>query len=1647
MKKRFFTTKMIIPAIILVAVMLTGMIVGFSGVFAEPDMREIVGEQDFGEFKPNYLVKDGQDYFVPVSWMETKVIGFQADIWSAARAEKETGDPEKQDLLTNVYNQEGVEGKMFFDSITNPILQPISEEGEGANYYVVCYSDLKNITGVQAHFYVGENAENGLTLDASKYFYDESAGYLYISKDVLESRLLDGVLLPLRAETAFVFEDINTVSKNIKLITEFGQETNIPEKYKDGLANRMEPIEIKASQMGDIHFRLVDSHKLALFSQNNMKVFVNGIEFENWIYNENTGFITMSANILSVDTVMVEIYAINDVTDEELMTQQKQADDELAPSAASLETVVRDYNEYIDYLQYDDNFPVVGTFQPLDYVARVMLGVTDNGNAKEPKAISVASDGKFPSAVLDLLTENAKDNGWLNGYLKSVTWSTVPVLNGQNLMNKVTRPSGVPNTPSDMSNSSYTDLYGEIAYYLYKASKGGDSTYTADKYIEFVNKLANAYLFNFNVDAIKDSDYRENNGNSESLQWPTNRLVDARWHTHAGTGQSRYVGGIYANKTFLGGEVHGTVLIDGDCCQITASASWVKDLNQAMGNQTSTGTNTDYQCGSSIIAVTDADDLDSNGYGSMWVCSWSESIQDTNADGHAQRIQSYSKIKFKYQGEGTLRFEKLNKEGAKIGGAVYEIYQKGSPTVHKTITTSSIAAVEVKLRKGDYVIKEKTPPTGYLKDNEEYSITIKVNETTDVEVVDPYQLCKVEFTVYDKTTKGNTKEVPVAGISFKLEDGNGSPVKFRDSNDNPLTATSLKTDGNGKISFYVRTLDVTPAIQTVNGVNALYLVQIDTVENYRKTLDLRDEDYCHKILISANTPSGGVCPDNSGKNTSTTKKHYENRQWVDIKAHVQDSTLLSATTMSEFGGYDHDDGSTQVRLTGSKYRIMTSSEKALVGYTDSGKAIYLKPNILLGYAKGGVSDDDSRPVELLSFNDGNPNSKAYIEISSVISTTRATVPYTEGLTLSLYNLEVDGVSGENFSWSNKDKAANGIHTKITTGKFELPNAVYQLVLDVPGTGYHRYENEQDKNSSKKIYDGTGINAQNITTVDGSWINSPSAYEQEILAKESEIVIQERQTVSIEAYVKGYIAADKKTAANGNGYMDYKGSYTISNFSDAAIQRFGTGAYYDSVYSVALRNLATIQMGSIKEVRTSNANGRIAKGSTEYVTVYKQTSNSTSAEFSVNTIPNNQAQENGLNFDNVILELYNLTTIVDVRTGKVIPALNSVTGTKANASPIGRYKVGSDGYIKIDKLSSGKIDNPFPEATTNQSYIPAANALMYQQSLQTLGKGEISSNELPNGVYYIKVLYYDENTQTEKALSENILFDTAWSTSRYTEENISHDSLHLIQTDPNEPSPYHINIAPDLPNSITDGLRYNPDDVVGTKNQILIGDELDITKVLPSTQAYTDFTRALQWIDKHSDDYSYRIFEMINNDSSDDTPDDYNVNTEIVDNLPTTFAMYINHNVIPEAHVEYHYYTQYFYEVTKAEFDSASAAEKKANYRVYADDSDTMHYYKKFTSNEMLNTFVFNSDSAGYIRYFEGGYEIDANKPVTGAVYNIDWLSRRMATSSVEGTYRILIEIDVEKTTYNWITGTSSTDHLNRNVGTIKIKNRQLFDLD
>lgn len=1630
MKKRFLTKKMVVSTIILLTVVLTGMVVGFLGINAEPDMKEVVGEQFFGEFEPNVLVENNNCEYAPVAWIETRIIGIQADLWQKGRAEKETGDPDKQEILHNIYNYDDIETKMLVGTITSPIIQPINSE---ANYYVVYYEGIKQINAPQAYVYVGPNAEDGVLLDAKDYFYDENSGYLYIEESILTPWIQKGSLSSIRAETLFVCEDVKTVTKNVELVTIFSDNSGAQEEHKNGVANRVEEFNIRECQFDDITYRLVDSNKLAFFSKENMKVYFNGSPFDSWSYDECTGYLTISANIFSMKNIMVEITAINDVDEEQLSLQSIQVNDSLSPNAAGLTDVVRDYNEYIDYIQYDDVEPQLGYYQQMDYVSRVLLGVDRSGNAITPSVVSVtgSTHTSFPRTVLDLLTEKAKDNGYVNGYLKSATWATQSQIYDN--VTGITRPSSVPpiadpNMQGDKLQSS--EVYGEISYYLFKARHevltGGSNATT---YINYVNDLADAYLFKFSGSRVfTNSDYANDSAQPYEKQWPTDRLVDNRWHTHCGAEQSRYVCGIKrTTEKFLGGVVHGSVLIDGDCCNIRGSASWATEINNVFGHN---GNQTDYQCGTSIIYVSPVDET---GYGDMWTCMWSRSLEpNTNSGGDAQRIQAYSKIKYKYNGNGRLRFTKVNEYGEMLSGAVYKIYQSDGTYVD-SITTNNVAPIEVELKKGFYYVIEETPPTGYLKDDTKYTFEVKIDETCDVVAEDEFQLCEVKFTVFDKTTQGNTVEVPVPNIEFRLIDGSGTPIAFRNADGSACNYDTIKSV-NGQVSFWVRTLDATPGIQVAGQPPQLYLSQVNTVSNYAKTIEPSSEDYCDKILISAFDPKDGVCPDNSGVNKSTTKKHYEHRQWVTMNAHVQDATLGTNTNKSYFGGDGFEDLSTEVRLDGAKFNIMTTSNNVLLGYTNIGDPVYLKPNVLIGYAQNGFNEDRNNPTILESEAKGGGTQKAYIGITSSLDNTDSM--YTTGLSINKFNVLVgtQKQSFDSYGWDSKDKEPDGIYTKIMDGIFELPNAVYDIVLTNPSPGYRRTANVQDqKNSTIDIWDGEGIHADNITTFDASWRNDPNSYNNYILFlgnNDSQYNVKlHRQTVSIDTFVKGYFKEDKTISSSSNGNLIRNDFHTLNPFDINNLINYKNGAS-------KIRDILTINKNTKKQTKTSNSNNRISIDSKEYVSVADKDNNGAfSNVLSVETRSTADLLARNVRLGEVIVEIYNLTEIVDVETGKVIKAHNvdDIHGGDT-ANPLGRYQVDENGYVLIDKLGSARIQNPQPLLTSSKSYIDAVYPKAEDAS--------VYDHALPNGVYYIRIYQLGLNMQSEYGLAENIIYTTAWSEDKVTIHNVEDDSLHLVQVKPDD-EVYDLNIAPDLPLSKDDDLRYDPQDVVSTKNKILIGNEKRLTEILGCRQIDTNYQAALNWIDKHMYDYSYRIFEMINNDPTDDTADDPNFNTEIADNLPTTFAFYINHDIKYEANVDYHYYTTYYYQITKDEYDVATSDEigNKTYMRVNG------LYYKKFNSRELLNCLAINHDSAGYVRYIEGGYEIDSNKPIMGAVYNLAWVNERMMNASVEGTYRILVQLDVEKTTTNFLSGVQTVDHLNSTLGELRIKNRNLFDLD
>ena len=88
----------------------------------------------------------------------------------------------------------------------------------------------------------------------------------------------------------------------------------------------------------------------------------------------------------------------------------------------------------------------------------------------------------------------------------------------------------------------------------------------------------------------------------------------------------------------------------------------------------------------------------------------------------------------KIEALGKLELSKLNTNGDLVDGAVFNV--KGVNNYDKDVVVTNGKIELEKLRKGNYYIKEKSSPDGYLLNTETYKVLIKPNETSRQAIVD-----------------------------------------------------------------------------------------------------------------------------------------------------------------------------------------------------------------------------------------------------------------------------------------------------------------------------------------------------------------------------------------------------------------------------------------------------------------------------------------------------------------------------------------------------------------------------------------------------------------------------------------------------------------------------------------------------------------------------------------------------------------------------------------------------------------------------------------------------------------------------------------------------------------------------------------------
>lgn len=348
-------------------------------------------------------------------------------------------------------------------------------------------------------------------------------------------------------------------------------------------------------------------------------------------------------------------------------------------------------------------------------------------------------------------------------------------------------------------------------------------------------------------------------------------------------------------------------------------------------------------------------------------------------------------------------------------------------------------------------------------------------------------------------------------------------------------------------------------------------------------------------------------------------------------------------------------------------------------------------------------------------------------------------------------------------------------------------------------------------------------------------------------------------------------------------------------------------------------------------------------------------------------------------------------------------------------------------VHVDSLGSEGFDNPNAESNESMPYIPQITPLSENNT--------IALSKLPNGVYGLELFIAADGHLVEEGLSEDIIMDEL----RWTQENIgvsklSTDVATVLYCETDQ-SPHKIYTAPDPTTDTSD--PYDPNHPDDPNNP----DDSDDIGMGPDENG--DGEREMvtkEWVDENQYNIAYRIIDS-NNITINGSENEYDVS----DTLPTTFAFYLHKTMMPDNIYNYKYYTSYYYEISKAEYDSASQEAKDNNEYVKVGNA----YARRFATDSLSggkwlrDVIVLNQKSPGFVNYSE----INDEEVIVGAIYNTEWLNEQLAKQS-DGQYRIFVFVDIVMTYETKYSGQQIEIQMeSRPCGIITIKNRQLVDLD
>lgn len=1559
----------------LLAVLLTVGVIQGASVLAEPTLEDLVTERDYGTLNISTGIDWANVNEDSQSWELVGLIGhtdlyISHSLWTDA-------DENGQINLDDVYCQEDY----YSGILMNEGTYQVWDCGSDYNYYVVLLSENAGIDGVTVSMQVANNNDFGETKPTNKYLYDAEHNALYISKTLAVNDINandNEFIKTLRFQINTVVEDVYTMNKQLLVGTFFADSINstLKAKVENKVYNDFLDVNVVDTLTSGIEIQLCDYQYMPFFPEENIHVYVNGCETD-FEFDQTNGIIKLYEDAFKTESIIVYITNLNNVDIQTSLLSASQKDVPLAAAVPTWDQIKK--SDSIE-LEYIDSKPQVGTIEQLTFAAALEIGPS-----------STYAIG--PLSNLSLYTE-ANNKPYISGnknhfFVRGVNsfdsrgvsipelryyFDSLECFKGQ----KAEIAAGYTSNAEDRL--STLEFEGMGWYWGQRISTDGVIEYQAGhKYLEKILALA--------LGQATSGDVLSAYNNMKDGRHMTNRFKYIN-QDYDGGYLLAYIAGTQSTKILGDGNItKGKAYFLTNCAHIDESVS-VNGTYWDGSNGTGGifGSETWYMSSAIIVKVDEANQ-------ELYVAVVPQTTDKGSKEGTngIQRLLGFYRVPYKYNPTGTISIKKVDsKTKQSLAGAQYGLYYDANCTnkvmrdgQHVIITTevgTYISSGDLEINK-TYYIKEEVPPENYLFANpavegKPYVAAVELTQgNRDVEIVleNDKQYAELEVNVLDLTTEGHTPETPVGGVEFVLTGGDIDPIHLTSDSDGTLR------DPNGEI------IKIEPGTYQIT--------EIETVENYCMDDEAMEGPYqatpSSTTIIIKGTQDGEPIDEYyvPGSNTPHTFpiKHYEPRQWIELKSQIQNPYQKENTPADANVGLTEEqklEKEAVVKTEGAKYQLYTKSE-ILLGYTSNNQPIKIGADTALVVcdSNGNLYTNDGYVV-------GTADNKNQAWISAEY------IKY-NGKVYKVPNGEYmwKFVEASNGYYINTDMVSHDVHME-TNGNAESPHRADETLIHTATWHYVNTVWDDDNIYEYEITIPVNINSQGVAT-------PVSQNNQGGMATP---VIQYRQSGKIEGYVKEIVKYD---ITNDQGpYVDIRRLSSILNIENGAIIIDGH----------ALSTLAEDVYYNKNEEITSNS-------------VTKLFIKITGTDWA-ETLTENRLYTMQSPIENVYIQVITRQPVC------------LFDGTVLETGSIMGYMVSDgNGYYFIDTIQSGPItipgsdeqrysdvaDSVTPRDIPNGSYTIRIVAFPSEYRDDALVMEDCTTIFWTAGQYSYPERPNVELRPNDSLSTSNVLVAGLWHKNEDPIVPLAPDPDWPDDPDPDNPydpenppdpddpdNPYH----PDDP--YDPFVPHDPDDPYDPDNPDDPGNPDDSDDIPP---AYPE------WVVLHNGEYAYRVVDPDSLVVGENGASHY----DFSDTLPTNFAMAI----IDDQATLYpsKYEVTFYYQVLENEGYDGTISYQNKFYAPFATTSGTNNL-------SLYDMVAFNKLSKAW----KGSYtEFNPNASLGVSLINTGWLNLRL--NAFGGTYRILVKVSTTRYV-DLGDGSSPLEiHLNDIYGTLTIKTRQLFPLD